>query len=234
MSGRNYRKFGIQKFGVRRGGDGGDEDMWSLGGDYNHVSDVSNLYVSSSDVLDVGNIIHVFGLNENFELQEEFLILNGQTAVVSTKKWWRVHRAHVDGDTAFVGNVYVSSTNSLTAGVPSVNDTFAIIPIGVGQTLMSLCTVPRECTAWLVSINGSMLPKNSAAAWCTLALLTRELGKVWRTRGVVGIASGGNSGFFRHYEKGIKLEEGTDVRLRIIDPSTSALDITGGFEIIAG
>lgn len=130
--------------------------IWPSATPYTWRETAGSLQVSSSSTSDTADgtgarTVRVFGLDANFEQIEEDFTLNGQTAVVGTKSFYRVNRAYVltagTGETN-AGDIWVSIGGaSLTSGVPADSDKQAVIDTGSAQTEQLIYTVPRDYVA---------------------------------------------------------------------------------------
>ena len=79
-----------------------EETIWTEGGIYVYPTSAEAVYISSTDANDTSagtgaRTVKVFGLDANWELQEETVILNGQTQVRvgASLTWIRIFRAFV-------------------------------------------------------------------------------------------------------------------------------------------
>lgn len=91
------------------------------GGQYVHIAAGGvSLQASSSSAADTGLLVLVSGLNENWDEQVKFFVLNGQTPVDITGTFLFAHVVRVFATTQFLaGDVYVYTSGSdVTAGVP--------------------------------------------------------------------------------------------------------------------
>lgn len=224
----------VAKFGSNPDVDSGtDEDCWSAGGDYEFQASAQTIEVLSDSANDTAagtgaKTIRVFGLDANWELQEEDVTLNGTTPVTLGETYLRIFRAYV-----------------LTAGTIETNDgtitirtdgltTQAEIPAGRGQTLMAIYTIPEGYTGYITAWYGDA--SKSSTGIVTARLMTRENGGAWRNRSDRGIHSQGG-GFYQPKvpQSGgipIKVNARTDVKIRYTDASTNNLEVTGGFNLL--
>lgn len=99
------------------------------------------LLYSSSDS-DVGVSVLIDGLDVNFAIQTETVLLtNGITGVTTTKSFRRINNMRVIGSTNPAGILRLSSADKVT--------TYAQINVGVGKTQWSMYNVPAGYTFYL-------------------------------------------------------------------------------------
>lgn len=91
---------------------------------------------------DTGKTVTLVGLDSNFNLQTDSVVVSSSAAVNTTSTWRRVYRAYVSAGDGNVGNIDVQK-----GGV-----TVLRITAGLGQTLMSVYTVPKGYTAYLTHV----------------------------------------------------------------------------------
>ncbi|MEE8423848.1 MAG: hypothetical protein V3S49_04850, partial [Thermodesulfobacteriota bacterium] len=90
--------------------------------------------------------VQVFGLDTNFDLQNETVTLNGTTPVNLVNTYIRIYR--MIGITAGSGE---RNAGSITCRIQSGGTTGAIISIGNNQTLMCHYTIPNNYTGYMYS-----------------------------------------------------------------------------------
>lgn len=100
-----------------------EESVWALGGIQNYSNVATEMFLSSSSALDVGQLIAVTGLNADKALESRVIVTNGQTAV-TTGEWYRVLQARNLGFFAsqngdLNGSLYIAEADTLVGGVPS-------------------------------------------------------------------------------------------------------------------
>ena len=111
------------------------------------------LYIASTNVNDTAlgtgaRKVFLQGLDNNWKEQSEEITLNGQTPVATTKtNWLRINKMFVSqvdtNGTTNLGDIYISSVNNFTLGVPQV-DIIHAIKIGYGYSVMGSYTVPFQ------------------------------------------------------------------------------------------
>lgn len=113
--------------------------------------------VSSSSANDDGapagtgaQTLTIFGLDIYFKTQEEQITLNGQTTVLTTKRFRRVMGARVDtagSGLTNAGDIYVYPADSVTLalGVPNATTNMLVkVPAGEGQAQTGIWTIPSN------------------------------------------------------------------------------------------
>jgi hypothetical protein len=111
------------------------EGLTSSGGSYAYPASPVVMTLVSSSASDTAVSILVEGLGAGYVLQTETVALNGTTNVNTTKSFLRINRMSTVAGNA-VGNI-----TAINGGV-----TYAKITAGVGDTQMSLYTVPAGYT----------------------------------------------------------------------------------------
>ena len=94
--------------------------------------------LSASGATDAGLIVQVNGLDANYNLLSEAVTLNGSGTATTTNSFFRINGMFI--------------TNGVNAGIITgkiATVLYAQINAGVGQTQMSLYTVPKGYTFYL-------------------------------------------------------------------------------------
>jgi hypothetical protein len=111
------------------------EGLTGTGGNYAYPASPVVMTLASASASDTAVTIRIFGLGADFVEQTEDVALNGTTGVLTTKSFLRINKMATIAGNA-VGNV--TAVNGGT--------TYARINAGVGDTQMSLYTVPAGYT----------------------------------------------------------------------------------------
>ena len=226
----------LHKFGFNPQVDAA-EDIWDYGGDYNWLASADTLYASSSHAGDT-MIIHVTGLDANWEEQAAIVTLNGQSQVEigSGITWMRCFRAFNANDVDLQGDVYLAQQDTLTLGVPdTATKIVAMIRLADQQTLMSIYTVPAGKTMllihWHVTLEGSgnAFLNSPRAAKIAIQARLNPTG-VFRTREKIGLITIGSTNYHRDWHYPIVLKAKTDVRIRCLATSAVNAAISGMFD----
>lgn len=224
----------IHKFGRNPNVGNVPETIWMHGGIYQYlgVGSDSTVYAYSASSDDgAGNdgaqTITVQGLDNDFNLIEETITVNG---AASTASFLRVYRAFVA--TAGVlttndGNILISTA---AAGAGTVLADIGVIgggqTTGLGQTQLALYTIPAGKTGYLTTWNVGVAPMNNAV---TVTLLARELdgGAPFRSKDIIDTVGGYTT---QNYSIPIRFPEKTDIEVRGTGDTGSV--ISSSFDII--
>ena len=95
--------------------------------------------VLAVDALDDGKTIEVEGLDENFDVVKEDIVVSSSGAVTGAQVFARIYRAYVK----------VGDTNEANIDIQVNTTTVARISAGIGQTLMSVLTIPAGHTGYM-------------------------------------------------------------------------------------
>lgn len=222
----------IHKFGRNPSVGGAPETIWQHGGLYTYLSSPSTVFVSSNDADDnpTGNgaqTVTILGLDANYNPIEATQPVNN---LVGTTEFLRVFRAFVAtaGSTGTnEGNILISTAASGGGTILADIGTIGVgTTYGLGQTQLSLYTVPAHCTGFLTRWNVGVGAYNDAV---TATLYTREIEGVagaFRTRDIMDVPGGFHT---RDYEIPIKLPPKTDIEIRAIASTGST--ISSSFDI---
>ena len=102
----------------------------------------TTMLLYSSSASDIGVSVLIDGLDVNFAIQTETVLLtNGITGVTTTKTFRIINNVRVIGSTNPVGILRLSSADKVT--------TYAQINVGVGKTQWSMYNVPAGYTFYL-------------------------------------------------------------------------------------
>jgi len=114
------------------------EGLTGSGGNYPFPASAGTISVVSDSASDSAVTVVISGLDANFAKQTESVNLNGTTPVVTTKSFLRINSVTTSAGNA-VGNM------TFTRGATVI----AKITAGLGQTQMSVYTVPAGYTLYL-------------------------------------------------------------------------------------
>lgn len=141
--------------------------IWNVGGLYPWSAwdaGAGTLSLVSDNALDTGVTILLDGLDANYNLQTEVVVVNDGTPVTSTKSFIRLNSATNIGNKACVGNINISRNGTVIARVNANKQ----------STSMSVYTVPAGHTAFSVWADFGILGSASG-----------ELRAMWRFFGGV-------------------------------------------------
>lgn len=207
---------GIQKFGYNSSVGTSFETIWTNGsGLYVYPTTATTAVATSSDTAnDNGGTVHIFGLDENFDLADEVITIGGSA---STTTFIRVHRA-------FMATATTNAVNQGNITITVDSKTGAYISAGYGQTLQSIYTVPRNYIGYLMSFDIGTSKDLELEA----KIMARPIdGNTFQTKAFQTIRGGA---FRKEYLVPEILTEKTDVEMRAKASATSS--VSGGFELI--
>lgn len=199
-----YSKYG---YNYAVGSTGGMQTLWDgspvNSGVYTYALDTPALVdIYSSDDSD-NQSITVEGLDpDGYEISED-IILNGLTAVTTTKEYYRIYRAYNNDSTNFIGNIEGFVTGSILE-----EDQVLYISSDAQQTLFAGFTIPKGKTGYAFQYGIS----TGKGKETRVGVYKREYGGVFRVHDMIV-----------NYESGIvknvpfiKLNELTDLEVRAI------------------
>jgi len=179
------------------------------------------------------SVVHVYGLNENMEEAEEFIVLNGTSNVPTLNTYWRIQRLHTDGAASRV----TSNIGNITATAQTDNTVTAYMAAGKGQTQQAIFTTPRGKTGYITNFySGIRRPTGSSNASAEVVLRESPFASVngagSREIHHMNLTATGNSYFTRIFEPYREIPPETDIYLRCEAVSDANTEIMGGFDII--
>lgn len=172
------------------------------------------LNVVSSDAADVNIPLMIVGLDADYNVLVEEVIINGTTPVLTVNSFLRVNKAYNNGSANFLGNISISSGGQVVAYVRG----------GYGQTLSSQYTVPAGYTFYLYNLVKTA-GKGSDAE---ISFRVRELGKVWKVQHIVHLSE---NPLEHGYLFPIRYTEKSDIRIQGFSRSV-ATDVTASYEFL--
>lgn len=120
--------------------------LWDIGTAYTYFSSARVVRVWSDNAVDTDVSIFITGLDANYDIITETVLLNnGVTGVLSTKQFLRINNLSTVGSVNAIGNIRVGSSDK-TITLASITD-------GNGRSQMSLYTVPNGYTFYLSQVN---------------------------------------------------------------------------------
>lgn len=146
----------IDKFGFNKDIDtGGYETIWSQGGLWSPLFTGEVLNIASDDVNDTSagtgaRTVLVYGTDDNYNLVEETVILNGTSNVATVNAYTSVYRIAVI--TSGSGNI---NAGNITATAVTSATVQAHVPAGYGITQQMIFVVPAGYNAYINTIDFS-------------------------------------------------------------------------------
>lgn len=230
--GRIPGHIGINKFGYNLDVDTTTlpETIWSYGGQVPFPSGFSALSISSSSTNDTsggtGAIkIKIQGLDNNYDIIEEEVTLNGTSTVNSTvySNWHRIHRA------------FVTEAGSLEQNAGNINisigsDVVAQIPAGHSQTQQAVYTIPAGYKGYIVNFSGAIIRSgnNKSAS----IVLYKRVNNVSRSIQEIAVQSDGVTNINKTYTIPITIEEKADVYVNAISINADNTNIFSNFGLV--
>jgi len=164
-------------FGYNPDVDTSEETIWPDGGLIPHPTVASVLKISSSSASDTSDgtgarTVFIEGVDGNFNVVSETVILNGQTAVNTTNSYLYVNSfyvATVGSGGANAGNIN-AGTGTVTSGVPAV--LYDIIAIGYNQRTTGHYCVPAGFTGYMTE--GSISAGQATGSTAVTAFLKQH------------------------------------------------------------
>jgi hypothetical protein len=214
---------------VRRSGKNNDvgtafEVVAQAGGTYYWPAAVGKMNVVSTDADDdgapVGNgarTVRIKGLDTDYAIITDTIILNGTTTVVSNLDFLRVLLVEVM-------TMGTSGTNEGTITVKDATDayTFATIGIAEGRSSAVVFTVPADQTFYMTSWDAS----EDSNKGTEVAIYKRDFGMAWQQLRLKKII---NFAFDFPFDLPLKFDEKTDVMIQAKGLLASA-KVQAGFE----
>lgn len=130
-------------------GNGTKEDIWFVGGDKVWQTSASTYDVFSSNLNDTSagtgaRTITIEGLDSNFDIQSEDIVMNGTTIVTTSNSYIRLNRGIVKDSGTYASSTLGSNLGNITIEINGGGDVQGIMPIGKGRTESSHFTVPNN------------------------------------------------------------------------------------------
>jgi hypothetical protein len=221
---RHIHKFGSHPNVPQNAAFDNQYTIWDEGTNYSFPSDSGQAMEVVSTHTSDNQSVFVEGLDENFQIKTEIVNLNGTTPVPLVGLWSRVFRAHNDGSTDFIGDVYVQNQ------VGAIKTHYAKILIGNNQTLMSVYTIPSEYIGYILkfSITATNVGSSSAIGF-TINMLTREHGKVFRV--LARTSAGTTYSIQEDYPFPLRLEPRTDILFNVVNANGNNGSVNCDFDI---
>jgi hypothetical protein len=178
-------KTNLNKFGYNGAVGAVEEPVWDGSAAYTWQTSAQALEILSSDDEDASGgvggdtgaqTVQIYGLDSNWDEQNETITLKGQTAVDLNNTYIRVSRMIVRSAGSAGKNL-----GTLTLRLDGGGVTQAIIAIGRNQTLMAMWTVPNGKTFYLTEFFGSV----SVNKTTEFILKVRPLNEVFQTKKMV-------------------------------------------------
>ena len=120
--------------------------LWEINTPYVYFPSAQVVRVWSDSASDTNVTVKIDGLDANYDMITETVVLNnGTTGVLSTKQFLRVNTLSVMGSVNAIGTIRVGSSDKVI--------TLAAVFDGNGVSQMTIYTVPRGYTFYLSQVN---------------------------------------------------------------------------------
>jgi len=131
--------------------------VWENAAAYVYPAAAAPMLLWSSSASDINVLIRVSGLDANYAMiTEDLLLTSGTTGVATTKSYLRVTNLTViDG---------VNPVGAISLGNDAKTAEYAKIAIGAGTSAMTVYTVPAGYTFYLAKVNVFTISKNNQEA----------------------------------------------------------------------
>lgn len=202
----------INKFGFNPTiGSGNWETIYDGSNAYTYLTTAGVAAIASDDPLDLGKTVEVQGLDENYQLVTEDVLI-GNSSITTFIRIFRM---------IFKDGTITTNAGLITATVGGAVK--ASILVGKGQTLMAIYTVPAGKTAYLLKVQFNIT--KSTDVQCRL--MARPFGGAFNIKGLFG-----TFGVPAEYDYPVPLvfTEKTDIELQVLAGNTCAAG--GIFDLI--
>jgi hypothetical protein len=230
--------YGISKFGRSTNVDSGfDTDIWDgssgltnqpiwLAPTAARIHAIGSGNVEDTSDGDGAQVVRVYGLDANWDLQEEDVELSGVTPKNTIGSYIRIFRMRV---TRTGVNGFATDDIIATAAVDST--VTAVINTPSNSTLMAIYTIPADHKAYLTSYYGTMNKATPAASSGDMCTFIREgadvAGSPWVLRHIKGLAT--DAPVDHLWSPYLLVPEKTDIKLQLADGTANDMDISAGF-----
>lgn len=206
------------KFGANPNLTSGTSTIWTQGGLYPWAAldDPQILYLISTSASDTGQLI-VYGLDNDYVLQEETVTMTGTAAAATQNTFKRIYRMiYIDGAT---------NAGTITARTLSGSGTVVgHMQAGVSQTLMCVYTIPARTPSYLAQFTVGIGKGGDAE----FKLFTRDFGEVFRIRSQLELYE---TTFTQTYSVPLHLPPKMDIDFRAT-ASANNFPASGSFDLI--
>ncbi len=220
----------VEKFGFNPDVDiGGMEDVMHQGGLFSYTEFGSGVTVfASSTSAGATNEITMLGLDANFDSQSTTFALTGTSSLAIPLTWIRVFRAFNSDSQEIAGDVYIFTTDTITAGVPDTADDIKIFidaddEIHDNQSLMAIYTIPNG----KIGLMEGFYVSSQKGVKIEALLRIRNFGKVFRTINHLTLFE---NYIFHDFIFPIVIPAKSDIRITV-ESDTPNSQVSGGFTI---
>jgi hypothetical protein len=211
-----------------------NQDIISQGGLYeghpdNFTPETMDITSSSSADSAAGTgarEIRIIGLKtiNSEEFETEDISMNGTSTVTTTNSWYRIHRAYVlqaGSGNQNAGDITIQSSSSSLI--------FAEIPEGFNNTLQAVYTIPKNNIGLLNKIKLNLYQSSFGNDGIVVSVRIKEPGRPYRAINIYNVPVTGP--IVDEFSGGFRLEENTDIVLRVDARTGTGIAATGTFEL---
>lgn len=176
------------------------------------------LVAAQVGVEDNNKVITIIGLDENWDIIEEDFTLSSSGTVTGTKTFKRVYRGYVK-----IGDTNVGQLNFSIGGTQVLR-----INAGLGQTLMTIYTVPNGHTAYLYQ--GVCSAQSGADATGYMMVRYNSIGQSFRVGHTFEVSGSGGEYFYK-FAFPIEIPQHSDIDIRLVSRSNNGR-YTAAFDML--
>ena len=205
---------GIQKFGYNDSVSTSFETIWENGSLYSYPTTATTAVATSSDTDDNDSLVHIYGLDSNYDLADEVITVGGSASTTSFIRVFRSVLTNANTGVVNVGKI-TTTVNSLPV---------SIVDVGYGQSLQAVYSIPRNYRGYLMSIDvGTSKQKEVEAKF-----MQRPInGNTFQTKSLV---TSFGTPIHKDYFVPEILSEKSDLEMRAKADATTS--ISAGFQLI--
>lgn len=208
------------------------EDIWGGDGVYTGFpdTDLETIEILSDSVNDTAagtgaRSVNITGLDTNYNVISETVILNGTTPVETIQQFRRAHTMRtVTAGSGGVNAGTITARHSTTEA-----NIFVVMQPGINQTNSSGYTVPAGYTAYMRKLYGA-IRGNASGTSVDGGLWTRTFGEVFRQRRPFNVSSG--APWIDNIFGGLVFTEKSDLIIRVTQCSANNTEIVSGYDLI--
>ena len=223
----------VHKFGNSESIGAAGQTLWTgTNSYYTYLGSCQQLRVTSTNSVDGAGttgaqVVTLFGLDEDFNEQQEVIELNGITPVTTVNCYCRMNRIVVNSAGPLgwnAGEIWATDLNTAYANSGEPTFKLAHVHTGNNQTLMCLWTVPADKLALIpdIQVSGN---KNKGVDW---ELVARPFGEVFQVKLHHHLFQ---QAYQFHYKVPIRFEAKTDLEMRVRSDASNT-EVSGQFCVI--
>ena len=203
-------------------------DLWAYGGQRTTQTSSFTPYMASSDAGDTDidisfTYLDASGYEQTVTVSTD--ASDGRTPVALGITALDVFTANNSDSTDLAGNLYCTTINNYTNGVPDEQDeVLVVIPVNNGRSQVLARRIPVDKKCVINSMHFTLTRNNGSAASAEISFDVRQDGGVWQSRRPIGLS---DAAAYDESGVGITLEPLSEFRVRIRDVSDNTCIING-------